>query len=807
MTCRPHFLPGNRIGFSSTRQRLTAEQLLDDGRGDIYAGLEEDRQLPALNLHSIDARQPVADQISQLTFNPSHDTDPAVTADGWIVFTRWDNAPANGNSGRHLYRVAPSGRQTTLLFGYNSHDSGSDGGRVEFLAAKPLPDGRLLTLVRPTESRFYGGSLRLIDSANYVDDLQPLLQTETPAMAAQLPLTTTEIRTDDALSPGGRFAAAAPLYDGSNRVLVSWSQCRLQREDETILPCSLATAAERELLSQAPPLYGIWVYAIDDNTQQPVLLPREGFWYSDLVALENRSNPALVGDRIELLPDRGCASGSATGAANYSCELAAEERGLILIDSVYDVDGVADTDGSLDGNNTTPTISIADRANPGLGSNGYGDRPARFLRLVRPVPLPDDDIKSVDNFAFGLNRSQLMREIVGYAPIEPDGSVAIQAPANTALMLSIVDSNLQRISPRHNVWLSLGAGEILHCTGCHSNNSEQVHGRRDNQPASINPGAQLLGSGSLGFANTDTARWFAPREGASMAASWLYISTEFDLQLPGRPLQLEPEYSDEWAVNPAQADPPLDLRYSADIAFAPGEQPNQNNAGGPLSRIVINYPDHIQPIWARERAGIEDSLGNPYLDANGEPIRNCLGCHAATSADGTPRIAAGQLDLTDTPSASNADYYRSYTELLSNRTELWINADDDSIVSRQYLCDVINTNPDGSQFITQELRDATINRTMSTTGARASRPFFECFIDGLNTGVDRCTTSNNVPAGCTPVIANGVVYQFPDPNDNSIPLVFDHSGLLSRGELRLLAEWLDIGAQYLNDPYHPLLAD
>jgi hypothetical protein len=31
--------------------------------------------------------------------------------------------------------------------------------------------------------------------------------------------------------------------------------------------------------------------------------------------------------------------------------------------------------------------------------------------------------------------------------------------------------------------------------------------------------------------------------------------------------------------------------------------------------------------------------------------------------------------------------------------------------------------------------------------------------------------------------------------------VLDHTGFLSPAELRLIAEWLDIGAQYYNDPF------
>ena len=30
-----------------------------------------------------------------------------------------------------------------------------------------------------------------------------------------------------------------------------------------------------------------------------------------------------------------------------------------------------------------------------------------------------------------------------------------------------------------------------------------------------------------------------------------------------------------------------------------------------------------------------------------------------------------------------------------------------------------------------------------------------------------------------------------------------HAGMLSTAELRLLSEWLDIGAQYYNDPFPP----
>ena len=59
-------------------------------------------------------------------------------------------------------------------------------------------------------------------------------------------------------------------------------------------------------------------------------------------------------------------------------------------------------------------------------------RPARFLRLEKAVSIPDEDIVDLDNTAFGPNIQQGMREILGYVPIEPDGSVRVKVPAMRA---------------------------------------------------------------------------------------------------------------------------------------------------------------------------------------------------------------------------------------------------------------------------------------------------------------------------------------------------------------------------------------
>ena len=64
-----------------------------------------------------------------------------------------------------------------------------------------------------------------------------------------------------------------------------------------------------------------------------------------------------------------------------------------------------------------------------LAAAGAAQRPARFLRIVKVVSQPNDDLLDIDNTAFGVSTAQGMREILGYVPIEPDGSVMVKVGA------------------------------------------------------------------------------------------------------------------------------------------------------------------------------------------------------------------------------------------------------------------------------------------------------------------------------------------------------------------------------------------
>ncbi len=158
--------------------------------------------------------------------------------------------------------------------------------------------------------------------------------------------------------------------------------------------------------------------------------------------------------------------------------MASNGVGLLDISSVYDVDGV-DT--------ATPSISaISDPS-----QTGYYTRPYRFIRIQKAVEIPGKTVRKINQSAFG-PAGMGMREILGYAPIQPDGSVQVQVPANVPFTIDVVDANARRITARHTSWLQVLPGETKTCNGCHSTVNMTSHGRAGlTNP--VNPGAPTTG--------------------------------------------------------------------------------------------------------------------------------------------------------------------------------------------------------------------------------------------------------------------------------------------------------------------------
>ena len=707
----PHYLPDGRIIFSSTRQLRSKAILLDENKS-AFEAFDEDVNEPAFLLHVMDAD---GSNIEQVTFNQSHDMDPTVLSSGQVVFSRWDHAGPNDVI--NLYRMNPDGSQLEMLYGQNSHDTGSGGQIIQFTQPRELEDGRIMALIRPFTNSNGGGDIITIDTPTYLENTQPTKDNPGMAGPAQARATNVNITTvPGEISQGGRYASVYPIQDGSDRMLVSWSQCRLRDiidplnppppEDIVYYPCTDENLIN-PLYEEADPIYGIWMYDPRDETQLPVVPPEEGFKFSEVVAADPRPIPPTILDtdyRFDVDPD-----------------LVQNQEAVIHIRNVYDFDGTAalDMDALAD-----PAQFTADQ------------RPARFLRIVKAVSLPDEDILDLDDTAFGRIRNLGMKEIVGYSMVEPDGSAMIKVPANTALQISVLDGNARRITPRHHNWIQLRPGQYLQCNGCHVPQGGLSHGRFDAFD-SVYAGAQTPGASFN--ANTVDAL-FVGDVGETMAEVRARVSCASDGCSSIEP-SMDVEYEDVWTdeVKAGRAaDAPFSYAY-IDLTTPPPTTVNcVTQAWAPNCRIVVNYETHVHPLWSASRPVLDPVTGLPVVDpVTMLPVTNdCINCHTPLDAAGMVRVPAGQLDLSDGLSPDEPDQFNSYRELLFN--------DGEQEVINNALVETGNN----------------VNPSMSAAGANSSGRFFDRF-----------------EAGGT------------------------HDGYMSDAEKRLIAEWLDVGAQYYNNPF------
>ncbi|MBK8164135.1 MAG: hypothetical protein IPK65_13680 [Gammaproteobacteria bacterium] len=708
----PHYLPDGRIVFSSTRQRQASAILLDEGKPQ-FAALDEDLDDPAMVLHVMNAD---GSDIHQISFNQSHDLDPAVLDSGEIVFSRWDHM--GDRNAVSLYMIRPDGTELQPLYGVNSHDTGTNGSTVQFLQPRPTRGGQIMSLLLPFTGTRGGGDIVLMDIDNYIDNEQPVIASQGILNGpGQVSVTASQVRTDGEPSPGGYFSAVYPLWDGTNRALVSWTLCRLL-EDDVIVPCTDERLADPEA-EEAPPLYGIYVLDMDDNTQRPLVQPQEGIMYTDVVAMQPRSLPDILLDK--------------QSGVELDAELADEGAGILDIRTVYDFDGVFN-------NLNSGAVSIAALADP--TQTLAAERPARFLRVVKSVGIPDEDVREIPNTAFGRSAQQKMREIVAYAPIEPDGSVRIKVPGNVPLALSVLDGDGRRIGSRHQYWVQVRPGETVMCNGCHSSTSEAGHGHAQG-PATIYAGATATG---VPFPNTEAAFF------TDFAETMARTRTRVDASAlqPSVDIVYDDVWTDESAAGRAK-DTSFAWRY-ADLATPAPVSPECQAAWSSLCRIVINYEGHIHPLWSRDRGA-----------------NTCTTCHGTLDAMANLQVPAAQLDLGDGPSDAEPDHFKSYRELLFPDSEQEIVGG--VLVDRQVQATDGQGNPlfetdangdlildgDGNPILV--LVTVGVGPVMSTAGARASSGFFDLFDGG------------------------------------------SHVAFLDPAELKLIAEWLDIGAQYYNNPF------
>ncbi len=664
------YLPDGRIVFSSNRQEKS-RQLLAERNIEPYAYRDEYERERVIALHVMDAD---GSDIRQISFNQSHDRNPTVLNTGEILFARWDHV---GNRNHFpLFITNPDG--TNIFVQYGAFSPGNS-----FLHPREMPDGRVMTSLMSLSGTREGGALMAVDIRNFAESGERVPGAPADAVA-QEQLTLFPIDFGRGISEYGRYTTPYPLWDGTNRALVSWSPLRPEMEFNPV------TGQEEEV--EGPPLYGVYMFDLDTKSLRPIALPPEGWAYTDPIAVQSRPVPNTIPDKP------------------LDAALAAEGVGILNVKSVYDTDGLGLMGvGMLVDGETIPLTapppddtrnSVADlltMKDPALTS--AAERPARFVRVTEAVPTPP----GVSREAIGETDLE-MQQILGYAEIEPDGSFRIKVPADTPLGVVAVDANGRAIQV-HTNWLQVRPGETRTCNGCHS--PRRGSALNSAPIAGFHPNATM--SGELGESMAETRTRLNP---AAMELS-------FDLV-----------YEDVW-TDPVQAgrdpDAPLVISYDGLPAGAPA----------PVAGI-INYPEHVQPLWEADRGEF-----------------TCIDCHL--NDDPEDPMSAG-LDLRSTTAGSGR--LKSYEEIMVG----------DPVIDPDTGLPQLRIMQDGSIEI---VRTAPLVDTGgSRDSSRSAGLMAKLYEQPLRSGRE---------------LAN--------------PPAVDHSGMLNASELRLLAEWIDLGGQYYNDPF------
>ena len=716
----PAYLPAAR-GFVFASNRQTKSKT-NQATGTVYLGLDEYERERVLNLHTMDKD---GGAITQISFNQSHERNPVVRPNGDIMFSRWEHVgPRNRFA---IFRTKPDGTDMFVLYGAQSPGN-------SFLHPRDMdPAGKYAGFVSSSlmslSGTQEGGSLMFIDAAKYSEQNTPANST-IAAIGGQTEVTDKPLNQGRGLSLFGRVTSPYPLWDGSNRVLVGFRPCEVTRAG-VVIPCVNLTPAEIARLEDdtmtraqrgadsvqdnVPASYAIYMYDPGPQTWLIVAAPPPGFMHTDPVAIQARAEP------------------SAIDPAAVDATLAARGMALIEVRSVYDTDGLGRMgEGMLTAVDLPPgcSVGIAQRApldamdtraqiadlvrmkDP--ADAAYGCSPARYVRATRAVSPPSNAMGGRE--AIGETEFE-QQQILGYAPVEPDGSFKLIVPADVALGFSILDAKGRGIQTHLN-WIQVRPGERRTCDGCHS----------PRRGAAINSGTVV----NAVPAAIMPALGAAHQSGETLAA----LRTRLDPTA----LDLKPDlaFTDIWADT---SKPGVVARTAVNVKYTGNANPADDLVTAVPSNGFINYPNHVAPIWARARG-----TGG---------ANTCTNCHADTV----------KLDLRATISGTGR--VTSYEELLLG----------DPVIDPATGLPVTRIE-EGVSMIVRGPALVETGAGGAVGMARSSRLTEILFGEMLKAGSDARTAHPNPPL--------------------SAP---DHSTLLNAAERRLVTEWMDLGGQYVNNPF------
>ncbi|GMR20823.1 MAG: hypothetical protein BMS9Abin36_1420 [Gammaproteobacteria bacterium] len=608
----PAYLPDGRIVFVSDRLQKSSDDTIATQPGYRYRDEYEREVVTALHVMDADGTN-----VRQISFNQSHDRNPTVLSSGEVMYSRWDHV-----GGRNQFTIFISNPDGTGLFvKYGAHS-----GVTSFLSPREMQNGKVIADAMPLSRTSEGGALMVIDINNFSEAGEPVDTSVTGSGQSQP--TFVSVDPGARVSTTGRYRTPYPLWDGSNRVLVTKTLPRLQDVTEISLITGLPETNQQE----KTPVYGIWVLDMNTQVERLVVNPPvdsngdAGLMITDPIALMPRPAPNVISDKT------------------LDPVLAARDTAVLSVRTVYDTDRrnhmnnntLTNYDINTKGA-TIPTVPapvddtrsvVADI--PMLKTMSAGTRAARFVRIAKAVPTPGGSGGARETIG---ETDFEMQQIVGYQEIAPDGSLSIEIPADTPVGISVIDEKGRQLQT-HTSWIQARPGETRTCNGCHS----------PRRGAAINPGitsSDTIVPGTDMTGNMNDIRYYHDigPGGDQLPAKLGQVMSETRVDVDNFPgdiaLRPHPRYDDVWhamgSKDPADG---FELNYaglSAMPTMASRDPARDCSVTWTVDcTITIDYPDHIQAIWnARGCTACHDGVGSggtdPYLD-----LRGGVGIVAAT---------------------------------------------------------------------------------------------------------------------------------------------------------------------------------
>ena len=220
----------------------------------------------------------------------------------------------------------------------------------------------------------------------------------------------------------------------------------------------------------------------------------------------------------------------------------------------------------------------------------YGCAPARFVRATRAVAPPAGMMGMRE--AIGETEFE-QQQILGYAPIEPDGSFKLhRAGRHAARRWSVIDAKGRGIQTHLN-WIQVRPGERRTCDGCHSPRRgarDQLRRRRQHD---------------AGGAHAD-----ARRARTSRARRWRRCARASTR--PRSSLIADLVFSDVWADT---TKPGVTARPSITIKYTGNANPADDLRHRGADQRHHQLPEHIAPLWTRDRGA------NTCTDCHTDPAK------------------------------------------------------------------------------------------------------------------------------------------------------------------------------------------